>query len=75
MLWRIRNATKAGCTFLKDVTDLMDRFTMGDVMSSEEFKIIKYHLDITAGAEGLDDDSSGEEDIEEFDQHTRPLVS
>ena len=53
----------------------MDRFTMGDVLSTEEIEIIKYYLDITAGAGGLDDGGSREEESEELNQHTRPLVS
>ena len=53
----------------------MDRFTMGDTLSTKEIEIIKYHLDIAAGAGWLDDGGSGEEELEEFNQHTWPLVS
>ena len=53
----------------------MNRFTMGDILSTEEIEIIKYYLDIAAGVRGLDDSGSGEEESEEFNQHTQPLVS
>ena len=55
---------------MTDVTDQMDRFTMGDVMSSEEIQIIIYSLDLTAGGGDLDDDGSGEEETGEFTEHT-----
>ena len=70
-----RQATKAGCTFLKDVMDIIDRFTMGDIMSGEELEIIKYHLDLAAGEMGQDDNASGEDEIKEFQQHKHPIVS
>ena len=60
---------------MKDVTDLMDRFTTGNVMSSEEIQIIMYSLDLTAGGGGLDDDGSAEGETGEFTEHTHPLVS
>ena len=66
---------KAGCTFVKDVTDMMDRFTMGDVMSSEEIQIIEYQLDLTVGAGGLDESGSSDDKPNEFTQHTHPLVN
>ena len=47
---------------------------MGDIVSQEKIEIIKYHLDIAAGAGGLDDGRSREEESE-FNQHTWPLVS
>ena len=67
--------SKAGCTFVKDVTDMMDRFTLGNIVSPEEIQIIIYQLDLTAGAGGLDDSASGDEEGNEFTQHTRPIVS
>ena len=60
---------------MKDVTDMMDRFTIGDVMSSEEIQIIKYQLDLTAGAGCLDESGSGDDEANEFTQCTCPLVS
>ena len=35
LLWQIQKATKAGCTFIKDFMDIMDRFTMGNVVWRE----------------------------------------
>ena len=66
---------KAGCTFVTDVTDMMDQFTFSNIMSPEEIQIIIYQLDLTAGAGGLDDTGSGDEEGNEFTQHTQPLVS
>ena len=60
---------------MKDVTDLMDRFTMGEVMSSEKIKIIKYQLDLTAGPGGLDESGSSDDETNEFTKHTHSLVS
>lgn len=60
---------------MKDVTDLMDRFTTGDIMSAEEIQIIMCSLDLTAGGGDLDDDGSREEETGEFTEHTHPLVS
>ena len=66
---------KAGCTFVKDMTDMMDRFTLGDIMSTEQIQIIIYQLDLTAGAGGLDDSPSSDEEGHEFTQCTQPMVS
>ena len=71
----MQKAGKAGYTFMKDVTDMMDRFTMGDSMSPEEIQIIKYQLDLAAGAGGLDDSGSGDDKTNEFTQHTCPFIS
>ena len=66
---------KAGCTFVKGVTDMMDWFTLGDIMSPEEIQIIIYQLDLTAGVGGLDDSASGDEEGNEFTQRTQPIAS
>ena len=60
---------------MKDVTDLMDQFTLDNIMSPEEIHIIIYQLDLTASAGGLDDTGSSDEEGNEFAQDTWPLVS
>ena len=60
---------------MKDVIDMMDQFTLGDIMSPEEIKIITYQLDLAAGVGGLDDSASGDEEGNEFTQRTQPIVS
>ena len=57
------------------MTDMMDWFTLGDIMSPEEMEIIMYQLDLTAGAGGLDDSGSGDEEVSQFTQCTKPIVS
>ena len=56
------------------MTDMMDRFTLGDIMSPEEIEIIMYQLDLAAGAGGLDDSGSRDE-VSEFTQCMKPIVS
>ena len=60
---------------MTDVTDMMDRFTLSDIMFPEEIQIIIYQLYLAAGAGGLDDTGSGGEKGNEFTQRTQPLVS
>ena len=57
------------------MTDMMDWFTLSDKMSTEEIQIIIYQLDLTAGAGGLDDSPSNDEERNEFMQRTQPIVS
>ena len=51
------------------VTDMMDQFTLSDIVSPEEIQIIMYQLDLATGAGGLDEEGN------EFTQHTQSLVS
>ena len=60
-----------GCCFEKDVTDLMDRCQMGNVLSEEEVQIISYYLDLTAGEVGEDGDR---DEGKEFHQHTQLMA-
>ena len=57
------------------MTDMMDWFTLGNIMSPEEIEIIMYQLDFAADAGGLDDSGSRDEEVSEFTQHTKPIVS
>ena len=54
---------------------MMDQFTLSDIMSPEEIEIIMYQLDLAASAGGLDDSGSGDEEVSEFTQCTKPIVS
>ena len=55
---------------------MMDWFTLGDIISPEEIEIIMYQLDLAAGVGGgLDDCGSGDEQVSEFTQCTKPIVS
>ena len=67
-------AAKEGCTFLKDVVDLMDRLTQGDRLTSEEMEILHYHLDIARDTQFVDitDES---QNGNEFQTRTQPMVS
>ena len=44
-------------------------------MSPEEIEIIKYQLDLAAGAGGLDDSGSGDEEVNELTKCTKAIVS
>ena len=44
-------------------------------MSPEEIEIIMYQLDLAAGAGGLDDSGSRDEEVSEFTQRMKPIVS
>ena len=71
---RIEQAAKEGCTFLKDVVDLMDRLTQGDHLTTEEMEIVSYHLDIardTQFADITDESQKGNE----FQTRPQPMVS
>ena len=60
---------------MTDMTDMMDLFTLSNIMSPEEIQIIMYQLDLTAGTGGLEDSGSSDKEGNEFIQCTQPLVS
>ena len=60
---------------MKDMTDMMDQFTLSNIMSPEEIQIITHQLDLAAGVGGLDDSASSDEEGNEFTQCTWPIVS
>ena len=57
------------------MADMMDQFTLGNIMSPEEIQIIIYQLDLTAGVGGLDNSVSSDKEGNEFTQPTWPIVS
>ena len=71
---RINQAAKEGCSFLKDVVDLMDRLTQGDNLTPDEMEIISYHLDVARNTQFVDvtEDS---QNSNEFQMKTQPMVS
>ena len=73
LLHHITNAAKEGCSFLKDVVDLMDCLTQGDTLTQDEREIIMYHLDVARDTQFADvtEDSNGQE----FETRSQPMVS
>ena len=72
-------AAKEGCTFLKDVVDLMDHLTQGDNLTTDEIEIITYHLDVARDTLFTDvtEESNGHDakDSNEFQMTTQPMVN
>ena len=63
-----------GCCFVKDVTDLMDRCQMGDVLSEEEVQIISCCLELTEGEVGEDGEGEEVDEGTEFHHYTQLMV-
>ena len=71
---RIDQAAKEGCSFLKDMVDLMDRLTQRDNLTPNEMEIIGSHLDVTRDTQFAyvtEDSQNGNE----FQMRTQPIIS
>ena len=69
-------AAKEGCTFPKDIVDLMDHLMQGDNLTADGIEIITNHLDVAKDTQFADvtEDSNGH-DANEFQTSTQPMVS
>ena len=61
---------------MKDVVDLMDHLTQGDMLTPEELEIIRYHLDVVRDTQFTDvtEELNGH-DGQEFEMRSQSMVS